>query len=350
MNTQEYYNAKPSKISNIGKDVSGARRMHFDTYETVEERQAKEVRKAKDKNIASLKENLKAEVLSASPKVETILLLKAEIFALEYNLNPNSDLARTIIMKLRAEINSDESRKAFNKLVSAFNKFKNESHRLAYSPSRYIAKMAQKYTPKKSFTEKSGQSYNWNQFKITESAPTVVNFLAHNTNAVQFGNSVTDNERAYICSELSDFIARWRTDTRFNRVSLMPINWSFGARGKAGSVAYYQSLNKVISVNRNNIGSLIHEIGHFIDDVAGHVSSKISYATVSRYRDSIKEGLDSKSLNYYCKRSEIFARAFEAYCYSIDAGFEPFAQCGADYLPQLDEELIGLIEEALKLS
>lgn len=32
--TNTYYNAKPSNITNLGKDVSGAKRMNFDTYET----------------------------------------------------------------------------------------------------------------------------------------------------------------------------------------------------------------------------------------------------------------------------------------------------------------------------
>ena len=45
METNTYYNAKPSNISNLGKDVSGAKRMNFDTYETTEER---EMRKQKN--------------------------------------------------------------------------------------------------------------------------------------------------------------------------------------------------------------------------------------------------------------------------------------------------------------
>lgn len=40
MNNQEtatnYYNAKPSKVSNIGTDVRGAKRMNFDTFENLE--------------------------------------------------------------------------------------------------------------------------------------------------------------------------------------------------------------------------------------------------------------------------------------------------------------------------
>lgn len=348
METQsQYYNAKPSKVTNIGIDVAGAKRMHFDTYETLEEKQAREVRKATDKRIKTLKEEFKSEVLSDNPNIEKILSLRASIFEVEYQFNPNDPNARAIIMQRRSAVTNKESRDLFNKAVNSFNSLKRDAQKLSYNPSYYLRKIKERYAPKKSFTEKSGMSYNWNQFKLTESNPTVLNFLAHNASAVQFGNSVTDNERAYICSELSDFIALWRTDTRLNSVNLMPVRWSFGARGKAGSVAYYQPSQKVISVNRNRIGSLVHELGHFIDDMANNVSRKISYETVNKYRDSIKAGLDSKSLNYYCKRTEIFARAFEAYCFSINAEFSDFAQVGKDYLPELNEELIGLIKEAL---
>ncbi len=347
METQEYYNAKPSKISNIGKDVAGAKRMHFDTYETVEERQAREVKKATDKNIALVKTQLKNEVLSDCPSVETIMALKSQLFTLEHGFNPNNEDARTILRQRRSLVTDTASRASFNKTINSFNRLNREARQLEYNPKYYIQKMAAKYASKKTFTEQSGVSYNWNQFKLTESNPTVVNFLADRTSAVQFGNSVTDNERAYICSELQNFIESWSKNGALNGVDLKPVNWSFGARGKAGSVAYYQSCGKVISVNRNNIGSLIHELGHFIDDMAGGISRKISYETVNKYRESIKEGLDPRSLSYYCKRCEIFARAFEAYCYKIHSEFQPFAQSGFDYLPELNEELIGLIRQAL---
>lgn len=348
METKQYYNAKPSKISNIGIDVAGAKRMHFDTYETVEERQAKEARKVKDKRIATIKDELKQEILSEVPRMDKIVSLKASIFELEHGFNPTDSTARAILSEKRALVIDRESREAFNKLVNSYNKFIKERGNIAYNPSYFLRKARAKYGPKQSFTEKSGMSYNWNQFKETESVPTVVNFLSANTSAVQFGNSVTDNERAYICLEMEKFLTTWSENECVNTVSLYPLKWSFGARGKAGSVAYYQSTGKVISVNRNNIGSLIHEIGHYIDDVAGCVSRKISFKTVNEYRESIKTGLDARSLQYYCKRSEIFARAFEAYCYSIYAGFEVFAQCGKFALPQLNDELIGLVKEALQ--
>jgi hypothetical protein len=348
MEKQQYYNAKPSKVANIGIDIAGAKRMHFDTYETVEERQAKEARKVKDKRIATIKEELKEEILSEVPRTDKIISLKASIFELEHGFNPTDSNSRTVIAEKRALAIDRETREAFNKTVNSYNKFLKERSAIAYSPSYFLRKARAKYGPKQSFTEKSGMSYNWNQFKPVESVPTVVNFLAANTSAIQFGNSVTDNERAYICEEMQKFLITWSENECVNAISLKPIKWSFGARGKAGSVAYYQATGKVISVNRNNIGSLIHEIGHYIDDVAGRISSKISFKTVNEYRESIKTGLDSRSLQYYCKRSEIFARAFEAYCYSVYSGFDAFAQSGKDYLPQLSDELIGLIKEALK--
>lgn len=347
MTTIEYYNAKPSKVSNIGKDVSGAKRMNFDTYETVEERQAKEKKKVQDKNIAILKEEIKKIVLSDNPSTDMIINLKAEIFECEYGFSPRDSQARTIIAERRKSVIDKPTRQAFNKLITSFNRFNNEAYKLTYYPTRFLSNLRKKYAPKKTFTEQSGISYNWNQFRVTETNTTVSNYLKQNVNALQFGNSVTDNERAYICLEMEKFITQWRTDTRLNRINLMPINWSFGARGKAGSVAYYESMRKVISVNRNRIGSIIHEVGHYIDDLANNISNKISYETVNKYRESIKDGLDDKSLRYYCQRCEIFARAFEAYCFSINADFSEFAQVGKDYLPELNEELIGLIKQSL---
>lgn len=113
------------------------------------------------------------------------------------------------------------------------------------------------------------------------------------------------------------------------------------------SVAFYQPAGKVISVNRNNIGSLVHELGHFLDDKAGMISRKMSYATVSAYAASLPEHIQGSEKRYYCSRVEIFARAFEAYCYKMEAKFSNFAQTGKAYLPELNEELIKLVEEAI---
>lgn len=343
----EYYNAKPSKIGNIGADVPGARRMNYDTYETTEEREVRGRKKKQDKQIGAKKLELKSEVLSDSPSVAKIIDLTAQIFDLSYGFHPSRDEAKKIIADKRFQANDRDSRADFNRLVNSFNKFKTTIRKLDYNPSYYIRMMREKYQPKGSFAEQSGETYDWKSFKLVSDLKDTVSYLSTNTSAVQFGNSVAENERAYISFELSEFLKLWKIVERLNNIDLSPVNWSFGARGKAGSVAYYQAAGKIISVNRNNIGSLIHELGHYIDHISKHISYNISYKTISDYRDTIKEGLDKKSLNYYCKREEIFARAFEAYCFKIYAGFSKFAQCGKSFLPELNDELIGLIEKAL---
>lgn len=343
--TNNYYNAKPSKIGNIGKDISGAKRMNFDTYETTEQREIKERKKTQDKQIAAIKSELKTEILNTVPSVSNIIDLHAKIFDLTFSFHPSCDNARAILMEKRSKAIDTQSRADFNKLVNSFNKFKTTVRKLQYHPSYYIKKMRSKYEPKGSFTEQSGQSFDWKSFdKVTDLKGELL-YLSNNVSALQFGNSVSDNERAYISIKLAEFINQFKT--HFPKISLQPVNWSFGARGKAGSVAYYQASGKIVSVNRNNIGSIIHELGHYIDDISNRISSEISYNTVHNYMDKIKEGLSSKSLNYYCKRTEIFARAFEAYCYKHMFNFDKFAQCGDTYLPELNDELINLIEKAL---
>jgi hypothetical protein len=128
--------------------------------------------------------------------------------------------------------------------------------------------------------------------------------------------------------------------------SISGVNWSFGARAKAGSVAYYQHTGRIISVNRNNIGSIIHELGHWIDFRAGRLSDRISFKTRTQYAESLPD-MDQATYRYYTNRVEIFARAFEAYCLQKMPRFGAFAQGTGNYLPELNEELIQLIEEAI---
>lgn len=353
-NTKTYYNAKPSNIGNIGADVSGAKRMHFDTYETTEEKEAKAKRKATDKRLQANKEKIKLclskDTISSPEGRSALIWLLNNQFEIQYGFCPTSENVKAILAEKRQEARTSGKASEFNKMINAFNRVINDVHRLrdSYYFKYQIEKMRRRYAPKHKFTEQSGKQFNWKEFQLTSDIKDETNFLKHNTSAVQFGNSVSDKERAYICSKLSNFIAQWRTDTRLNSITLMPIAWSFGARGRAGSVAYYVDSQKLISVNRNNIGSLIHEIGHYIDSVKGNISRKISYETINQYRESIKDSLCHEDLRYYCQRHEIFARAFEAYCFKICAGFSDFAQCGKDFLPELNTELIRLIEEALK--
>lgn len=354
METQ-YYNAKPSRISNIGADVSGAKRMNFDTYENPEE---KAKRKAANRALAEVKARLKdAVLLDAALRDEFYFAGVADIlrerFELEHEVSYGRALER--IEELRTiyyqKLNED-NRKNLNKLVNAYNSVRKQVRYLTHG-GRYaesiVRTLAKKYQSKESFTEETGSKVDWKDFATTEALQSDIDYLKDAARAVQFGNTVTDNERAYICSELTKFLKHFAET--FPRTSLKPISWSFGARGKAGSVAYYEHARKVISVNRNNIGSLIHEIGHFIDARAGNPSSGMSYQTRAEYRErltTLNPWLEKskKELAYYMKPCEMFARAFEAWC--LKHQFSNFAQSGSSTkLPELNLELELLITNAL---
>jgi hypothetical protein len=346
METTTYYNAKPSNISNLGADVSGAKRMNFDTYENPEE---KEQRKRKNKVDKALKNALKVAVLADPPNRELIAKIYGEMFCSDYGFSVD-DNARAIIMERRGLIKSDIDRKAFNKLVSDYNKTIRAVHDCShdYRFKRFIDKLRKRYAPKDSFVDQTGKVFNWSEFKAVSNIEPEITFLKDHSRAVQFGNSVSDKERASIMNELSSFIKAWQSNVLTSNADITPISWSFGARGNAKSVAFYQPSGKIISVNRNNIGSLIHEIGHYLDYRSNKVSDEISFATTQRYFETLPKEMSYKQRRYYCSRVEIFARAFEAYCYKMRAGFSEFAQCGGDYLPELNDELTALIEKALK--
>lgn len=347
METNTYYNAKPSRITNLGLDVSGAKRMNFDTYESDAER---EKRKQGNRDLKAVKEAIKSEILADSVSAERLIQLYAKQFNLLHGFSPLDLDGGKIISEKRQQAKTREEISEFNKMVRAYNQFFRIERRFKYRFEYEVRKLRAKYQPKNSFTEQSGKTFDWKKFDSSENdIAGKIEYLNENAKAVQFGNSVSDKERGYILIELTKFLKHWGTIESLKDINLKPLAWSFGARGQTGSVAYYKSTQTLISVNRNNIGSLIHEIGHYIDDVRGHISRKISYETVIKYRDAIKSGLDTKSLGYYCKKEEIFARAFEAYCLKICAGFSEFAQFGTDYLPELNDDLMNTLGEALKI-
>lgn len=346
-NTTAYYNAKPSNITNLGKDVAGAKRMNFDTYETTEEKATRKRKNASDKR---LKEELKAAILSDSPSRIVITQLLCQQFESDFGFSCNADNAHAIMLERRALAVDKETRSAFNKMVRSFYRTRKTLSRIEseYYFNRYLESARKKYAPRQSFVGQSGARFSWKEFQEVSDITPHLTFLKYSTSAVQFGNSVSDKERAYIVKELSDFISAWDASPLTKNASISAVSWSFGARGNAQSVAFFQPGQKVISVNRDNIGSLVHELGHFLDDKAGDVSRKISWQTVQNYVATLPENLSSAQRRYYGSKVEIFARAFEAYCFSKQAGFSTFAQCGKDFLPELNEELIALVESVLK--
>lgn len=351
MNTETnntYYNAKPSNITNLGKDVSGAKRMNFDTYETSEQRETRKRKNATDKR---LKEELKQAVLAETPDKNLIAKLIGDRFHADHGFWCEAENARAVIMERRKLVvmGDKDSVKAFNTMINAYNSVKRDLRLTTsdYYFKRYVDKMVKRYAPKSSFIGQSGARFDWKQFQEVSNIDADISYLKDYTSAVQFGNSVSDKERAYIIKELSRFIQAWKLGFTAD-ADIGAVNWSFGARGNGQSVAFYQHNGKVISVNRNNIGSLVHELGHFLDYKAGLISNKISYATIEAYSKTLPTHIQGAEKRYYCSRVEVFARAFEAYCYKMNAKFSNFAQCGKDFLPELNEELIQLVEQVLK--
>lgn len=89
--------------------------------------------------------------------------------------------------------------------------------------------------------------------------------------ALQYGNSMTDEERAYHTQKtleaFSDLGEILGVDPE--KISMKGrLAMAFGARGKAGAVAHYEPAQKIINLTRyNGFGSLAHEWGHFFDNV-----------------------------------------------------------------------------------
>lgn len=92
-----------------------------------------------------------------------------------------------------------------------------------------------------------------------------------NVRAVQFGNSVTDDEREYhlkhvveAFKDMAEVLGMDEKDVTIKgRLAL-----AIGARGKSHAMAHYEPLSTIINLTRaSGIGCLAHEWGHFLDDI-----------------------------------------------------------------------------------
>lgn len=159
---------------------------------------------------------------------------------------------------------------------------------------------------------------------------------------VQWGNSVTDDERRHHAkslvdsfNDLMDITGLPREMASFNG----RLGMAIGARGKGGAMAHYEPDMMIINLTRNSgAGSLAHEWGHFFDYVAGAVAPGGSELTASQHADhpvnqAVRElhksegyqQFDSRigrvlrqddrmthqKRQYWRQRNEMFARAFE---------------------------------------
>lgn len=119
------------------------------------------------------------------------------------------------------------------------------------------------------------------------------------TKSLQYGNSMTDEERAYhtkwtleAFSDLSEVL-----DLPLDQITVNgKLGMAFGARGKAGALAHYEPDTKMINLTRGNgFGSLAHEWGHFLDnilsdDMGTFISETPTYEEKTVTKETIKHG------------------------------------------------------------
>jgi hypothetical protein len=185
---------------------------------------------------------------------------------------------------------------------------------------------------------------------------------------LQFGNSVTDDERAHHLRKTAEALVDLADVTGLpdRAISLDgQLGLAFGARGKGRAAAHYEPGTKVINLTRKSgVGTLAHEWGHALDDYIGARSPRgqsfantgdiyLSEQTSSRFYDRTKghasqeddpvwkamdgvrraikdtdydqtlsEGLRGYGItpqksrgqwNYWTSGREVFARTFERY-------------------------------------
>ncbi len=174
---------------------------------------------------------------------------------------------------------------------------------------------------------------------------------------LQYGNSVTDDERKHHLQKSAEALADLADMTGLpdRAISLdKSLGLAIGARGKGNALAHYEPMSKVINLTRNGgVGSLAHEWGHALDNylAGGNVdtkgvgafmsaeSSRFSPRSIergysdpdpvgeamyklreafsssgfdSRLRVTMKEmGMSSKQMDYWNSAEEKFARCFE---------------------------------------
>lgn len=339
------FNEKPSKHSNLGQDIKGAARHHRDTYETPEELRAKAFKKQSTQDLKALESEYKAklqEALTSNPESAKAVLIEYEFKKAVTGCDLLKDFQGSTLADLRALALSTTEPQTRELLRKKFNSLNTKCHKIKYRIRQF--ELAQYFEPKtrNSFTEINGRKTDW----ALESSANISEAKAHlnqAVNAVQFGNSVPDAEREYCLQNLSESIKLLSQHLDINFQSL---GFSFGARGKAGSIATYQDSLKVIAINRHWDGALVHEIGHAVDYQLGLISSELPRTLINKYSEKLGNNFNNR---YYMGRKEIFARLFEQWVKVSIPEISSFAQFTFDesVMPELCPDALAFMNEAL---
>lgn len=318
------FNEKPSATNNIGQDIHGAARHHRDTYETPEELRKKAQVKQSKKSVKDLESQYKtlfSEALGQSTEASQDVLKRYEfkkcILSCEL-LSENSGLLESCsIQDFRALVTNETDRQKREILRKKFNGLVTKQNKIRYIRPIELSKYFDKKT-KEAFKEVNGHCVPWS----TSSTSFDASKLATLVRGVQFGNTLTENERVYVSENLQKSI---ESLSQVFDIDFTKLGFSFGARGKSGSIAHYQDSEKVLAFNRGWDGALIHELGHAIDYSLGLVSKKMPWSIRSKYEAKlIEQGTPRSLLKYYRDPKEIFARLFEAYIHETFAARTEF--------------------------
>lgn len=187
-------------------------------------------------------------------------------------------------------------------------------------------------------TRKGGRKIGGDAKKATDAIMNSFNFRG-----LQYGNSVTDDERAHHVQKIAESFVDLADVTGFpdSAIGLEgTLGIAVGARGKGGAMAHFEPDLKVINLTRKKgVGTLAHEWGHALDNYLakgtgfsserpGTLDAEVRQAMrdlkigwqstgyEAQVREAIKDmkeqGL-AVNEDYWLRGTEMLARTFESY-------------------------------------
>lgn len=346
MKESKFINARPSRIQNLGVEVMGAHRHRNDTYDNPDrELQAKQERESK-KEVAAQVEALKRVTIAFMPEAQP--QLATELSNYEHRLFQAQNMHNYALDVMSVEaikdwVLSKRGDPAYELLRIRFNRMQNHKRKLRWIRTKDQGILHVRPSPRmvEAFQEKNGRDGTW-QDSTLKLSQEVVDSILTKARAVQFGNTVPDAERAYVTYQLNLGIS-WLQGL-LPQFKLSTLAYAFGARGNARSVAYYQHSHKLISVNRHNEGSLVHEVGHAVDYHLGQISRTLPRALLIKYRERTEQ-IDNRAYRAYLRKpTEVFARLFEQYVHELAESsngqnhFMLYVDPTGVSMPELDDE------------
>lgn len=358
-------NERPSKFTNVGEDVCGAARHRNDTYDNAEQRAKKIAKKEADQWKKARKTQLAEDLATKGDDIaqlrDVVCQYELDLFFHEFTMITKtydtkelraqvSTFVRSYTPTIGASIgiNYETCRtmvRAYNRLAKKISKIRNYSGWGGNTVEELKNWAGSKQRTVKAFSELCGRKGEWTGTDL----PVASNISVR---AIQWGNSVTDKERAFVLAELNasiDTLSSLATSTGTEgetsrlKAVIAETAYAFGARGRKGALAHYEYLGKVLNINHGVFGCLVHEIGHAISKGEG-----IPESVLQAYRQKVMSHPILKiNAGYYLDKAEIFARAFERYC-ANRLNLRPFAILDVGAWPDETEDLVKWVESKLK--